>query len=115
MLSVALLACSSTPPAASTTPSTEPSAGSPAATIDADVNAFIASACLDSGDKYCPDTMRDALGFFDSGSFVAVCDYEDGTGDVVLLDNDDNDEAETACSSDGLIVPSHVVRIVQLP
>jgi len=116
VLSVMLLACSSTPsPADFATPSAVASVASLAPSTDADTSALVARACLDSTDEHCADTMRDALTFFASGSFVAVCDYGDGTGDVVLLDKEDEDEAESRCSADGQIVPSRVVTIVQLP
>ena len=116
VLSVMLLACSSIPsPTESATPSAVASVASLAPSADADTSALVAGACLDSTYENCADSMRDALQFFDSGSFVAVCDYGDGTGDVVLLDREDEVEAESRCSADGQIVPSRVVSIVQLP
>jgi len=57
--------------------------------------------------------MHDALGFFGSGSLVAVCEYEDDQGDVVLLDREE--DAEDACSGGGMIAASRVATVVQLP
>jgi hypothetical protein len=46
------------------------------------------------------------------GSLIAICDYRDGTGDIVLLDS--AAEAEDECSGGGLISPSEVVAVIQL-
>jgi hypothetical protein len=115
LLSVVLMACSGTSgPTTSATTSTAPTvAQTTTQSANDDASALVARACLDSTDEHCADTMRDALRYFESGSLVAVCDYLDGTGDVVLLD--DEDEAESACSFDGLILPSRVVTVVELP
>ena len=61
----------------------------------------------------CVESMHDALGFFGSGSLVAVCEYEDDQGDVVLLDREE--DAEDACSGGGMIAASRVATVVQLP
>lgn len=58
------------------------------------------------------DAFLDAM---DSGALLAVCDFGDGTGDVVLIESGDGADAETACSGDGLVSPSQVVRVMQLP
>jgi hypothetical protein len=47
------------------------------------------------------------------GDLVAVCDYSDRTGDIVLIDA--IREAEDACSADGQISPSRVVAVGRLP
>jgi hypothetical protein len=47
------------------------------------------------------------------GSLVAVCEYGDATGDIVLLER--REDAEAECSADGLISPSRVVAVLQLP
>ena len=64
----------------------------------------------------CIDQILSALDLgFGRGSRVAVCAYDDtGTVDVVLV-GDQYATAEAACSGDGLISPSRVIRVVQLP
>ena len=47
------------------------------------------------------------------GSLIAICDYRDGTGDIVLIE--DASDAESECSADGSISPSRVVGVAQLP
>jgi hypothetical protein len=72
----------------------------------------VAAICSGTHWPGCEDDARLALSSL-SGSRVAICQYPDQTGDIVLLES--SDEAEAACSADGQIAGSQVVRVVQLP
>ncbi len=60
----------------------------------------------------CRESLTLAADVF-SGEIVAVCEYPDGTGDVILLETEA--DAEAACSADGLIAGSRVVKVLELP
>ena len=47
------------------------------------------------------------------GDLVAVCEYDSGTGDIVLIDRPE--QAGDECSASGTIKPSRVVAIGRLP
>jgi hypothetical protein len=47
------------------------------------------------------------------GSLVAICDYGNATGDIVIIGSEA--EAESKCSAAGTISPSRVVGVLQLP
>jgi hypothetical protein len=53
------------------------------------------------------------LPYLSSGDLIAVCDYGNDTGDIVSIDK--KSDADAACSADGTISPSRVVRVVQVP
>ena len=108
VLSLILLACSR-PATPNPTASTAAGVGQSA---DVEVSAIVAEACSDTTYENCAESMTTALNVF-AGSLVAVCEYADGTGDVVLVDSED--EAEARCSGEGLISPSRAVTVVQLP
>lgn len=94
---------------------TTPPATLPAATIavptPGDLAAFAAAACVDAYER-CVEGVLTMAGAA-PGSLVAICDYQDGTGDVVVVDT--SAEAESECSDGGLIAGSRVIRVVQLP
>jgi hypothetical protein len=73
--------------------------------------AFAAASCRDAYDG-CAEGIITMAGAF-PGGLVAICDYSDGTGDVVILEK--VDAAEATCSADGLVPGSRVVRVVELP
>jgi hypothetical protein len=94
---------------ANSTPSPLPSVAVPAPNPDHD---FATAACADTDYGDCLKGMRLMMETA-PGSTVAVCDHGDGQGDIVIIDT--RAEAEAACSGDGTITPSRVVRIVQVP
>jgi hypothetical protein len=48
-----------------------------------------------------------------SGTLLAVCDYGDDQGDVMLIDS--REDADEQCSASGTITPSSVTRVVEVP
>ncbi len=46
---------------------------------------------------------------------VAICEYEADQADVVWIDSGNPNDADGLCSGDGLISPSSVFDVVQLP
>ncbi len=76
-----------------------------------DLAAFAAAACVDAYERCTEGVLTMAA--VASGSLVAICNYTDGSGDVVLLDS--AEEAEAQCSGDGAISGSRVVRVIELP
>ncbi len=97
---------------------TPASAGSSAPTASArpapeDAHELVARACGITRYEDCEEDALLAMLEFAPGSLVAVCDYEDGTGDVLLIH--DPDEAEDACSAGGLRSPSYVLAVVEIP
>jgi hypothetical protein len=63
----------------------------------------------------CLDGMNRLMANGGAGGLVAVCSYEDGSGDVLLIDQES--EAEEACVTyapdDG--VGSQVLAVIRLP
>ncbi len=80
--------------------------------VDTDAAAIAAQACAQTQYERCVESVLTAIDTL-PGSPVAICEYEEGQGDVVFIDAEA--EAEGACSGDGLISPSRVVAVVQLP
>jgi hypothetical protein len=112
-LIVAVAACSSPAGTAPTQDATPPSLSTPATSPPvSDFAAIAASACADTTYRRCIESLI-SMSELVPGSLVAVCDYSDGTGDVVIIEREADAEAE--CSGDGLISPSRVVTVVQLP
>lgn len=85
--------------------------GGPSAT-PADLHELADIMCADTTYQNCSHSVRSAAAF-GSGALVALCEYGDRQGDVVLLD--DPADAERACSRDGLITPSRVVTVFTIP
>jgi hypothetical protein len=73
---------------------------------------LVAKACADTTYARCAESVTTALDVF-AGSLVAVCEYGNGTGDVVLIEK--RREAKATCSGDGAIAPSRVVTVIRLP
>lgn len=69
-------------------------------------------ACAETGYSRCVESVMAAQGF-GSGSLIAICDYGDRTGDVVLIDSEA--DAEDECSGGGAISPSRVVDVLTIP
>lgn len=84
-------------------PSSAPVGGLPAAAV---------AACSKTTYAGCLQSMATAVSVF-HGQLVAVCEYDNGTGDVVLLDAES--DAQARCSGGGTIIPSRVVAILRLP
>ncbi len=84
----------------------------PAPPADTDA-AVAARACVDAEYELCVQSVLMAIEVA-PGSLVAVCDYEDGQGDVVII-GAESEVVEDACSRHGLISPSRVVTVVELP
>ena len=61
----------------------------------------------------CSSGLQPILDQMEPGQLLAVCGYGVGSGDIVLIAAEA--EAESKCSSDGLVTPSRVVRIVRVP
>ncbi len=117
MLAIMLTGCGTTT-IVGTSSSSQPerSLSGPSADLpppaDTEAAAVAARACADAQYERCVQSVLTAIDTV-PGSLVAICDYEDGQGDVVFIDAES--EAEDACSGDGLISPSRVVAVVQLP
>lgn len=73
---------------------------------------IVAQACLGTQYERCVESLLLIMDMA-PGSLVAICDYSDGTGDIVLIE--DEAEAEGTCSADGMISPSRVVTVLRLP
>jgi hypothetical protein len=101
-LCVVLLACST--PTVTTRPSLTPLRGHDAR--------LVSKACADTTYAQCAESLTNAVKAF-GRALVAICEYGDGEGDVVFIEN--RREAETTCSGDGLITPSRVVAVIRLP
>lgn len=87
--------------------------GQPAAGVQRQsAAAFVSDACNGTSYRRCEQSLTTALDVF-AGSYVAICEYADGEGDIVLLDSPD--VAEEECSGYGLISPSDVADVVLLP
>jgi hypothetical protein len=87
--------------------------GGPSATVVPFVHTevdFIKASCTGSTYVRCYESLKSAETLF-AGSTVAICEYSDGEGDVVLVD--DGETPEHACSRGGLISPSQVHGTVQ--
>jgi hypothetical protein len=84
----------------------------PNATPTDALDALIYRACAETSFEKCREDLELAAEVW-SGSLVAVCDYSDGTGDVVRLEK--KRQAASKCSGGGLISPSRVVTVVRLP
>jgi hypothetical protein len=73
---------------------------------------LVEKACAGTSYSRCVASLTLAVSAF-PGSVVAICEYGAGEGDVVTVD--ENETAEAACSSNGLIVPSAVHTTVKIP
>jgi hypothetical protein len=80
-----------------------------------DTAAIVATLCASPAYAGCSSGAALFVEAMDPGTFLAVCDYGDGTGDVVVIDSGTEADAEAQCSGGGLISPSKVVRVVRLP
>lgn len=78
----------------------------------ADAVAFAHEACADARFDYCVEDVLIAVAVWPQ-ALIAVCDYSDGSGDVVLIENEV--DAEDMCSGGGLISPSRVVAVRRVP
>jgi hypothetical protein len=102
----------STPAGAPASPSASPLASPVGSGGIDDPTGFASATCTDTTYARCIEGLLTIMSLA-PGSLVAICEYDLGTGDVVLIE--DADEAEAACSADGLISPSQVVSVVMLP
>ena len=100
---------SPSPSLAATTPSAAPSGGDGTAE---DVTSFARRVC--SGTRY-DGCVEDIVLVSEQvpGSLVAICEYGEGLGEIVLIDSEG--EAEEECSAGGLIAPSEVFDVVEVP
>ena len=73
---------------------------------------FVARACANSSYEDCELSLRIAMNGA-PWSLVAICEYSDAAGDVVLIDK--RRQAKAACSANGLIRPSRVHKVLRLP
>jgi hypothetical protein len=105
VLSLGLAACGGSAATAPQVPSAVPPAPNP----DHD---FALMACADTNYGNCLEGIRLMMQTA-QGSTVAVCEYADGQGDVVIIES--RAEAEAECSGGGSITPSRVVRVVEVP
>ncbi len=102
LLAVLVTACGS-PPAA--TPA--------GATADTSIGrAFAERTCAGSTYRGCAESVVFAMSSW-SGEAVVICEYEGGTGDVVVLEA--GTDAAEECSGGGLIPGSSVFAVVELP
>jgi hypothetical protein len=80
------------------------------------VASIVATVCAPPAFASCSHGLELALANeWESGDLVAVCNYGDGTGNVLWVDSGKEADAEAICSADGLISTSNVVRVVRLP
>ena len=100
---------SPSPSRAAATPTPVPSDGGGTA---ADAAAFARQVCAGTTYDNCVEGI--VLVWEQApGSLVAICEYEDGLGDIVLIDSED--DADDECSAGGLISPSAVFGVVDIP
>jgi len=101
LMTVSLVACSAPPP-------TE---RSPSPSIDAHLAALITGGCANTAYERCEEDLLLAR-TFGPRALVAVCDYGDGTGEVVQIWR--KRDARNACSVDGGI-SSPLAAVVRMP
>lgn len=98
---------------ATTAPLSTPSAAiAPPPSTAGDLPAAAVAACANTTYTGCLKAMALAVSVF-GGELVAVCEYDNGTGDVVLIDKES--DAEAKCSGSGTFNPSRVVATFRLP
>ncbi|CAN5658017.1 hypothetical protein BH23CHL8_BH23CHL8_24130 [soil metagenome] len=83
-----------------------------APTPEAVDGAFVVESCASVDYDNCEESLRLAMGLWQQ-ELVAICEYGDGQGDVVLLER--RGDAEDTCSGEGLITPSRAAMVVRLP
>lgn len=105
--------CVSCGPSSSPTgaPASTPRVVGSSAPTPFDLADFAVAVCADAYER-CVEGVLTMAGVA-SGRLVAICNYDDGSGDVVLVDSAGQAEAE--CSGGGAIPGSRVVRVIQLP
>lgn len=111
LLLVAVLGSCGPGSVATLPPAATPPAGATSAPIPGDLAAFAAGVCMDAYERCTEGVLTMAA--VASGRLVAICNYDDGSGDVVLVDSETAGESE--CSGGGAIPGSRVVRVVRLP
>lgn len=112
VLALMLTACASEVASEPAPPSAASEAAQPSVPTSTDPGVDIAAICAETTYVGCSESLTIAADVF-SGELVAVCEYPDGTGDVVTVPTEADAEAE--CSADGLIEGSRVVQVLQLP
>jgi hypothetical protein len=80
-----------------------------------DTAATVARLCAPPAYSTCASGAALFVEAMSPGTLLAVCNYGNGTGDVVVIDSGKEADADAKCSGDGLISPSQVVRVVRLP
>lgn len=106
LVAVLALGCSGPPTTpASVTPTATAGSGS-------SLQALAASLCASTSYEGCVAGVL-AAEAFGSGSVVAICDYGNGTGEVLWIEVED--DAGVRCSRGGLIAGSKVVATFRVP
>ena len=95
-------------------PESVPASGDPTPVPAAgtELTAEAKAACAATTYANCLQSLATAFSLL-RGSTVAVCEYADGQGDVVAVEN--ADQAEEECSDAGSIAPSKVVAVFAIP
>lgn len=107
LLAAVLLVCGCYSPGPLGNPSPEGASTQPPERIS-----MLHDACAGSSYTEC-EVDLDIMADLAAGSLVAICEYADGEGDIVIVRNEQG--AARACSGDGLIDPSKVHLVLQLP
>jgi hypothetical protein len=69
--------------------------------------------CAATTYRNCLKSFELIISMVSEGELVAVCEYDDETGDIVLIDQ--IEQAAEECSAGGTINPSRVVAVGRLP
>ena len=111
-VALAVVACG--PGAASPTPTlpaaTPAATPTPVATVSAAVETMARQACATARFSTCITDVETAATYF-GGELVVVCDYGDGSGDVVMI----NSASEAASTCLDWTPPGRVVTTLQMP
>jgi hypothetical protein len=112
LLVTAAMGCSQ--PAETVPPETNlrTTSAAPTSGPSVDVRTLAEEACLSTEYPNCVSGLL-LIAQTGPGSLVAICDYGNETGDIVIIDSES--EAEAECSRDGAISPVRVVGVLQLP
>jgi hypothetical protein len=92
--------------------SASPTSAAPVNSPSQELRNLAEEACLATEYTNCVDGLLE-IAQTAPGSLVAICDYGNQTGDIVVIEAEGDAQAE--CSADGSISPSRVVGVLQLP
>ena len=111
-VALAVAACGpGVPPPSPTLPAATPWATpTPVASVSAAVETMARQACATAQFSTCITDVETAATYF-GGELVVVCDYGDGTGDVIMITS----ESEAASTCLDWTPPGRVVTTLQMP